>query len=133
MCSFLVIYPKSVKLFEDIQRIRQTCDQIVDDTAGTSSITSILHVKTCPKLSSASAAKVVVDQRRESIKTLLTIEADANLSSDVKAEARGLRQNLLSFPILFSIAYAYQLAIMKKLSEKLQTIKFAASTMLYRS
>ena len=111
------------KLFEDIQKMNQTRDPIADHIAGTSTITSSLHVKSLSQIcctARASAAKVVVDQQRKWVKTLQTVEADANLSWDAKAEARGLKRNLASFPILFSIVYSYlSFAILENLSKEL--------------
>ena len=100
--------------------MNQTCDPTVDDIAGTSSVNSILHVKSLSQTcwtAGASATKVAVDQRRESVKALQTLEADASLLWDVNIEARGQRRNLLFFPILFGISYSSQLAITEKLSE----------------
>ena len=56
------------KLFQDIQKMNQTRDPIADHIAGTSTITSSLHVKSLSQIcctARASAAKVVVDQQRK--------------------------------------------------------------------
>ena len=69
--------------------MNQTCDQTVDDIAGTSSITSTLHVKSLSRIrwtARASAAKVVRDKRHQS-----WLRQDACLLRDVKAEAQRLR------------------------------------------
>ena len=80
--------------------MNQTCDPIVDDIALTLSIASTLHVKSLSQTrlaARASGAKPVVDKQRELVKTLQTVEGDANFMWDVKAEARNLRRNLVFF------------------------------------
>ena len=71
------MYPKRIKLFQDIQRMKQTWDQTVDDIAGTSFITSTIRVKSVSQ--TCCTAKVIVDKRSGEVKTLQIVEADASL------------------------------------------------------
>ena len=63
--GYLGMYPKRIKLFEDIQRMNQPCDPTVDSIAGSLCVISTVHAKCLSQnrwTARASDAKAVLDK-----------------------------------------------------------------------
>ena len=73
-----------------------------------------------------------MDKQQPLIETLEAIKVDSSLSWKVKADARCLIRMLSSFPTLVLLVCTFHLlAVLKKLSKELQTVKFAANHVIY--
>ena len=132
--TFLGVYPKRVKLFEQMQEVNPFADRN-EDISSLSHKTATVRIKNLSQTrwtARADAAKVVIDKQQPLIKTLEAIKVDSSLSWEVKADARGLIRMLSSFPTLLSLVCTFHLlAVLEKLCKELQTVKFAANHVIY--
>ena len=132
--TFLGVYPKRVKLFEEMQEVNSFVDGN-EDISSVSHQTAVVHIKSLYQTrwtARADAAKVVIVNQQPLIEALEAIKVDSSLSWEVKADARGLIRLLSSFPTLLSLVCTFHLlAVLEKLSKELQTVKFAANHVVY--